>query len=175
MELTPILVADGLVVSLEYTLTVDGEVLDTSGDAPLDYLQGYHNIIPGLESALAGMQPGETREVDVPAGQAYGEYNPEAVYDLPKSQFPPSFNLHTGAALRVRSDDGHILDARVVSVDDEKVKIDLNHPLAGKTLHFRATIAGIREATVDELAAGRAGGSSCSTCGTSDGCSGSCC
>lgn len=175
MDLIPTLVADGLVVSLKYTLTVDGEVIDSSGELPLDYLQGYNNIIPGLEKALAGMQSGETRDVVVEPGQAYGEYNPEALYSLPKSQFPPTFDLHIGAGLRVRSDDGQVLNARVVSLDDDNVKIDLNHPLAGKTLNFRATIAGLRPATENELAAGRVGGASCTTCGSTDGCSSSCC
>ena len=174
MELSPSLVADGLIVSLDYTLTVDGEVIDSSGDAPLDYLHGHHNIIPGLETALTGMRPGQTRDVEVAPALAYGEYNPEAVYHLPKTQFPDTFDLRIGAALRVRSDDGHVLNARVASINGETVEIDLNHPLAGKTLYFRATIAGLRQATGDELAAGRAGASVCATCGSTEGCSGSC-
>lgn len=173
MENSPTLVTEGLIVSLDYTLTVDGEVIDSSGGAPLDYLQGYNNIIPGLERALEGMQVGETRLVEVEPAQAYGEYDPEATYLLPKDQFPPTFDLHIGAELRVRADNGSILSARVASIEEENVKIDLNHPLAGKTLLFNATIAGIREATSDELAAGRVGGS-CSSCGSSEGCSGSC-
>lgn len=167
------IVAEGTVVSLEYTLTVDNEVIDQSGGKPLEYLQGYHNIIPGLERALTGMGMGESRDVIVAPVDAYGEYDPEAVYELPKSQFPPSFNLKVGAQLRVRADDGHVLNAHVTRIDGETVKIDLNHPLAGKTLFFRATIARIRPATEDELAAGRLGGS-CSSCGSSSGCSGSC-
>lgn len=173
MDLTETIVAEGTVVSLDYTLTVDNEVIDSSGENPLEYLQGYHNIIPGLERALDGMQVGETRDIEVAPADAYGEYDPEAVYELPKSQFPPSFNLKVGAQLRVRADDGHVLNAHVTRIDDETVKIDLNHPLAGKTLFFRASITGIRPATEDELTASRIGGS-CSSCGTSDGCSGSC-
>jgi len=173
MDLTPTLVANGLVVSLNYTLTVDQEIVDSSNGTPLEYIQGYHNIIPGLERALTGLPVGETREVDVAPADAYGEFDPEAFYLLPRTQFPPSFDLKLGAALRVRADGGQILSARVVHMDNENVKIDLNHPLAGKTLHFSATIAGIRPATEDELSAGRIGGS-CASCGSSDGCSGSC-
>ena len=174
MDISPTLVAEGLVISLDYTLTVDGEVIDSSGAQPLDYLQGHNNIIPGLEQALDGMAVGETRDVEVAPALAYGEYDPEAIYALPRSQFPASFNLHIGAELRVRADNGRVMAARVCSLDEENVKIDLNHPLAGKTLHFRATIAGIRPATGDELAAVRVGGASCSSCGSSSGCSGSC-
>jgi len=173
MDLIETIVAEGTVVSLDYTLTVDNEVIDSSGEKPLEYLQGYHNIISGLESALDGMQLGETREIQVAAADAYGEYDPEAVYELPKSQFPPNFNLKVGAQLRVRADDGHVLNAHVTRIDGETVKIDLNHPLAGKTLFFRASIAGIRPATEDELVAGRLGGS-CSSCGSSSSCSGTC-
>ncbi|HWR66707.1 MAG TPA: peptidylprolyl isomerase [Bellilinea sp.] len=173
MDLTETIVAEGTVVSLDYTLTVDNEIVDSSNGKPLEYLQGYHNIIPGLERELDGMQVGETRDIQVASADAYGEYDPEAVYELPKSQFPPSFNLRVGAQLRVRADDGRVLNAHVTRIDGETVKIDLNHPLAGKTLFFRASITAIRPATEDELAAGRLGGS-CSSCGTSDGCSGSC-
>lgn len=175
MELSPAQVTDGMVVSLDYTLTVDGEIVDSSGDMPLEYLQGSNNIIPGLEKALEGMQVGETREIAVAPAHAYGEYNPEAMYTLPKSQFPPDFDLHVGADLRVRSEDGYVISARVASIDGDDVKIDLNHPLAGKTLHFRAAIAGIRQATDIELAAGQVGGATCATCGSTDGCSSSCC
>lgn len=173
MDLAPSIVAENTVVSLDYTLTVDNEIIDSSGAQPLEYMQGRGNIIPGLERALEGLQVGETREVVVAPADAYGEYDPDATYTLPRSQFPPSFDLKIGAALRVRADGGQIMTARVIQLDDESVKIDLNHPLAGKTLHFRATIAGIRPATEDELAAGRVGGA-CSSCGSSDGCSGSC-
>ena len=173
MDLTCDRIANGLVVSLDYTLTVDNEIVDSSGEKPLEYLQGYNNIIAGLETALDGMLVGETREVAVPPDQAYGEYDPEAVYVLPKSQFPPSFDLRIGAPLRVRADNGKILNARIVHLDGDGVKIDMNHLLAGKTLYFRASIAAIRSATDDDLAAGRVGGS-CSSCSSSSGCSGSC-
>lgn len=173
MDLTCDRIANGLVVSLDYTLTVDNKIVDSSGEKPLEYLQGYNNIISGLETALEGMSVGETREVAVPPDQAYGEYDPAATYVLPKNQFPPSFDLRIGAPLRVRADNGKILNARIINLDGDGVKIDMNHPLAGKTLYFRASIAAIRPATEDELASGRVGGS-CSSCGSSSGCSGSC-
>ena len=96
-------VSDGLVVSLEYTLTVAGQVIDASGDAPLEYLQGYNNIIPGLERELAGMELGESKEVLVAAKDAYGEYDAEAFYDIPRAQFPASYRLEVGAPVRVRT------------------------------------------------------------------------
>jgi FKBP-type peptidyl-prolyl cis-trans isomerase SlyD len=173
MDFAPTLVAENRVVSLDYTLTVDNEVIDSSGSTPLEYLQGHNNIIPGLERALTGLSVGQTREVTIAPEDAYGEYDPDGIYILPRSQFPPSFDLKIGAALRVRADNGRVLTASVIHIDENEVKIDLNHPLAGKTLHFRATIAAVRPAAPEELAAGRVGGT-CSSCGSSSSCSGAC-
>lgn len=168
------IVRDGLVVSLDYTLTVDGKVIDASGETPLEYLQGYHNIIPGLERELAGMALGESKEVVVAPGDAYGEYDPEAIFEVPRAQFPGVYQIEVGAPVRVRTDAGHVMTAYIHSVGEESVKLDLNHPLAGKELFFRAKIVGLREGTLDELAAGRVGGAPCASCGSSDNCNGDC-
>ncbi len=168
------IVSDGLVVSLDYTLIVDGKVIDASGETPLEYLQGYNNIIPGLERELAGMSLGESKEVVVPAEDAYGHYDPEAVFEVPRTQFPPVYRLEIGAPVRVRTDEGRVMTAYIHSISEESVKLDLNHPLAGKELFFRAKIVGLREGTLDELAAGRVGGAACACCGSSADCGGDC-
>lgn len=173
MEIEQIVVSDGKVVSLEYTLTVGGQVIDASNGTPLEYLQGYHNIIPGLECELAGMAAGESKEVLVAPADAYGEYDPKAVHELPRAQFPASYQLEIGTPVRVRTDSGHITTAYVQSLDDSSVKLDLNHPLAGKQLFFQAKITALRDGTPDELAAGRVGG--CTSCGSSQDCGGGCC
>lgn len=167
-------VSDGLVVSLEYTLTVAGQVIDASGDAPLEYLQGYNNIIPGLERELAGMELRESKEVLVAAKDAYGEYDAEAFYDIPRTQFPASYRLEVGAPVRVRTNTGQEATAYIHSVADDHVQLDLNHPLAGKDLLFQAKIIGLREGTLDELEFVRVGGSACGSCGSAHGCGGSC-
>jgi FKBP-type peptidyl-prolyl cis-trans isomerase SlyD len=168
------IVSDGLVVSLDYTLTVDGKVLDASGETPLEYLHGYRNIIPGLERELAGMALGESKEVAVAAKDAYGEYDPEAIFEVPRAQFPSAYRLEVGAPVQVRTDTGHVMTAYIHAVGEESVRLDLNHPLAGKELYFRAKIVGLREGTMDELAAGRVGGASCACCGSSEDCNGDC-
>ena len=146
-------VADDVVVSLDYTLTVDGEVVDSTKDSyPLEYIQGHNNIIPGLEKALAGLGIGETKEVLVPSAEAYGEINPEAFTDVERVQFPEGFELIIGRSLRINTTSGQMLTARIHEIGEEMVKLDLNHPLAGQDLLFNASVVGLRAATEDEVA-----------------------
>ena len=167
-------VADGMVVSLDYELIVEGDLIDsTNNQPPLEYVHGCGNIINGLERALAGMQVSEVRDITVPAKDAYGEIDPQAYAELDRKQFPANFPLEVGAPLHVRDEKGQVRRAYVSQVGEETVRLDLNHPLAGKDLHFRATIAGLRIATPEELAAGRVGGG-CAGCSSGDCSSGSC-
>lgn len=177
-DLLPSVVADNVVVSLDYTLLVDGNIIDSSsGSAPLDYLHGHHNIIPGLEKALNGMSSGQSAEVLVNATDGYGEVDPDAFAEVERNQFPPDFDLKVGAPLHVRAGNGSLLNARIDQIGDEFVRLDLNHPLAGKDLLFKATIVGLRSATEEELQNGRIGG--CASCGSSgcgdSGCGSGCC
>lgn len=162
-------VQNGVVVGLEYGLWVDGEMVDDSRGIPLEYLHGFNNIINGLESQLTGLRVGDEKEIVVEPEDAYGPYHPEGVFELPKSQFPPSFPFEIGYPFRVRTEQGQILNARITGLGDEVVKIDTNHPLAGKALRFFVRIAGLREATDAELIAGRVGGG-CAACGSTSGC-----
>lgn len=151
----PTVVADDVVVTLDYTLTVNGEVLDTTeGSEPIQFLQGHQNIIPGLERELYGMKIGDTRNVLVKAAEGYGEYDPEAVIDVPRSEFPPDIPLRVGVDLTVRNESGELLDARIASVGKDMVQLDFNHPLAGKDLNFEVTVVDLRNAEPEELAHG---------------------
>ena len=148
----PTAVADDVVVSMEYTLTVDGQVVDSSeGEGPLEFIQGNGDIISGLEKALYGMTVNESKHVKVAAQEAYGENDPEAVMDVPRSEFPAEIPLKVGVQLQVRDSDGDVMDARIVSVDSKQVKLDFNHPLAGKDLEFDVKIVDLRAATEEEL------------------------
>ncbi|MGB8212420.1 MAG: peptidylprolyl isomerase [Anaerolineales bacterium] len=145
-------VADGQVVVMEYTLKVDGEIIDTSeGHGPIEFLQGVGNIIPGLERALYGMVVGENKDVIVPAGEAYGEMDQEAFMDVPRDQFPDDILMEVGTQIELQNESGQPVYARMVQVGGESVRLDLNHPLAGKELHFAVKIAGLRPATDEEL------------------------
>lgn len=166
-------IADDVVVSIDYTLTVDGEVVDsTNGSFPLEYIQGHNNIIPGLEKALAGLGIGEAKEVLVAAADAYGEVNPDAFTEVERVQFPEGFELELGRSLRINTTSGQMLTARIHEIGEEMVKLDLNHPLAGQDLLFNASIVGLRAATEDEITSGRVGGCASGSCGS---CSSGCC
>ncbi len=175
VERTPDIVAEDLFVSMEYVLTVDGVVVDSSdGYGPLQFIQGRQNIIPGLEKELTGMQIGESREIIVQPTEGYGEYDNNAFVEIPKEQFPASFVFEIGKTIRLSDPEGRQVNANITEIGEDDVRLDLNHPLAGKELNFKATIVDLRMATEDELAAGRLGGGGCS-CGSgnsNDGCGG---
>jgi FKBP-type peptidyl-prolyl cis-trans isomerase SlyD len=137
-------IEDGAKVSVEYTLTDDeGKVLDSNrGKDPLTYVQGESQIVPGLEKALAGMHSGEQKQVVVAPGDGYGDVDPEAVAEVPKGMIPADA-LNVGAELVARNSRGTTRLVRVKEVKEETVVLDLNHPLAGKTLHFDIKVVGV--------------------------------
>jgi FKBP-type peptidyl-prolyl cis-trans isomerase SlyD len=155
----PSVVADDVVVSLNYVLTVDGEVVDsTEGIEPISFLQGYENIIPGLERELYGLKVGDSKKVHVVAKDAYGEIDPEAVVDVPRKDIPKDIPIKPGVELQVSNEDGELLDAVIVTVSKETVRLDFNHPLAGKDLNFDITVVDLREAEAEELEHGHVHG-----------------
>lgn len=150
-------IEDGQVVSMEYTLLVDGEVVDTStGREPLEFIQGTGNIIPGLERELYGMVIGDNKKVSVDPSDAYGELDPDAYADVPRAEFPDEIPLEKGVEIQVRDQSNNPMFARIDAFTDEIVKLDFNHPLAGKTLNFDVTIVGLRGASPEELDHGHA-------------------
>lgn len=148
-------VQDGQVVTMGYTLTVDGKVVDSSenkGGKPVQFIQGEKQIVPGLEKVLYGMAVEESKDVVVPPAEGYGEYNPKAFQDVKRSEFPSNIPLKPGVNLQLRDKKGAVTDATITSVDNEKVRLSFNHPLAGKELHFSIKILDLRPATPEELA-----------------------
>ena len=152
-------VQDGYVVSLEYTLTIDGEEIDSSiGGEPLEFLQGAGNIIPGLEKALYGMTVGQSKTVVVSPEEGYGEFDEEAMITVPRSEFPKEIPLELGLELEMNDEDGNPMSAFVAEIGKDEVTLDLNHPLAGDELHFDVKIVGLRPATDEELEHGHVHG-----------------
>ena len=152
-------VNDGQVVSMEYTLKVDGEIADSSeGREPLEYVHGAGNIIPGLEREMVGMAVGESKEVVVAAADGYGEEDEKAFMDVPREQFPEEIPMQIGTELQVQNQAGQPMYARIVTVGDKSVRLDFHHPLAGKELHFSVKVVGVREATSEEKEHGHAHG-----------------
>lgn len=152
MSDTPEIIAADVVVTIEYTLrNTGGEVLDSSGDEPLSYLHGHENIVPGLEAALTGKKKGDQVKVAVPPAEGYGERDPSAVRQLERDAFPPDAELVPGMQFVAELEDGEHMPMWVLGVTDEHIEIDMNHPLAGETLHFDVTIVELRKANPNEL------------------------
>ena len=153
MSQTPEIIADDVVVTIEYTLrNAGGEVLDSSdGDEPLSYLHGYQNIVPGLEAALTGKKKGDVVKIAVPPEEGYGVRDPAAVRELERDAFPPDADLRPGIQFVAELEDGEHMPMWVLAVDDEHVHIDMNHPLAGETLHFEVTVLELRMASPNEV------------------------
>ncbi len=145
-------IEDGQVVTLDYTLKVNGEVVDTSeGAQPIQFIQGQRQIIRGLEDGLYGMQVGENKEVVIPPESGYGEVDPENFAEIPRTQFPPEIPLEPGVELELKDQNGEVVEARIDTVSDQSVRLDFNHPLAGKELHFWVNVVDLREATDEEI------------------------
>lgn len=149
-------VAKHRVVSIDYTVSgPDERVLDRSAEGqPLAYVHGVGATIPGLEEALEGCDEGEDVAVTVEPAKAYGERHEELVQAVPREMFQSDTQVEPGMQFQAQTEDG----ARVVTVVDvqqQEVTVDANHPLAGMTLHFDVHIAGVRDATEDEIQAGQ--------------------
>lgn len=154
-EKNPQEVADGVVVSLAYKLTVDGEVVDEAGDADaIQYLQGHNNIITGLEKQLAGLKVGASKAVVVTPEEGYGPIDEDAFDEVDLKDFPKGITPEVDMELEMKDEDGNQLYGRVTEVGEETVKMDFNHPLAGKELHFDVKVVALRNPSDEELAHG---------------------
>ncbi len=140
-----IVVGDGKTVSFDYTLTVEGKVVESSkGKKPLQYVHGQKKIIPGLEKQLAGLKIGDQKKIVVPAEEAYGKINPKAVQEVERSLIPKDIPLTVGTILETTDPAGHTFPAKVTAIQEKTVMLDLNHPLAGKELTFEVKIVDIK-------------------------------
>jgi len=134
-------VEDGRRVSIEFTLSFDdGTEPETNvGAEPIVFQQGAHQILPALETALAGMKVSESRKVTLDPGKGYGERDPSLLQEVDAAQIPEGARV-AGAQLTAEDAEGNQRLVRVHEVRADKVVVDLNHPLAGKTLHFDVKI-----------------------------------
>jgi len=150
-------VAPGVVVTVEYTVRLaSGETVDSTGTCgPVSVLYGAGQLFPALEDRLAGMRAGETRELRIPAAEAYGEKRPELVRRLPRDRMPPGLALVVGEQYRITAPDGKVLRFRVLSFDEESVEADFNPPSAGQELVGVVTVVAVRAPTPEEERRGR--------------------
>ena len=147
-------IADQKAVTIHYTLKDDeGTVLDSSkGRAPLGYLQGADNIVPGLEKALAGKAAGETVQVTLTPEEGYGIRDDKNVRNVPLRKLSEG-KVTVGMQCQLRTRDG-VQIATVTAVRGDYATVDLNHPLAGMRLHFDVEVMAVRDATPEELTHG---------------------
>lgn len=129
---------DGDNVKVHYTGKLDdGSVFDTSdGREPLEFTLGAGGVIPGFEGAVMGMNPGDTKSVTIPSDQAYGPRDDNMMIEVPKDQLPPDMAPQVGEQLQMRHPSGQVMIVNVVSVSDDSITLDANHPLAGENLTF---------------------------------------
>ena len=135
---------EGNRVQVHYTGTLDdGTQFDSSaGREPLEVTLGNGEVIPGFEQALIGMAVGETKSINIPADQAYGDHQPELVQQVERSNIPDDIELSVGMQLQAQGPDRTYLLV-VTDFDDENVTLDGNHPLAGKALNFELELVEI--------------------------------
>jgi FKBP-type peptidyl-prolyl cis-trans isomerase SlyD len=140
-------VKDGTVVSLQYTLSgEDGKTIESNkGKDPLKYTQGSHQIVPGLEKGLAGMKVGDEKRVKVTPEEGYGQVDPKGFQEFPKEKIP-SEALKVGSVLMATGPQGQQIPVRVHEIKEKTVVLDLNHPMAGKTLVFDVKVLDVQPA-----------------------------
>jgi len=139
-------IKNGDKVKVEYTGTLDnGNVFDSSEKhgKPLEFEIGAGMIIPGFEKAVIGMKKGEEKEIKLKPEQAYGEHNPQLIKKIPRDQLPKEQEPKQGMILMLNLPSGQQVPARIAQVTDQEITIDLNHPLAGKTLNFKIKIVDV--------------------------------
>ena len=148
------------VVEFCYELEVDGQVVDqTTKERPLDYIHGTGSLLPKLEAAIEGMEPGDRFDVTLSPADGYGEVDPSRILDLPKSAFEVNGEVREdllvpGNTIPMLNSMGGVIPGVVLEVSEDSVKMYLNHQMAGKTLHFTGEVLTVREATEKELTEG---------------------
>lgn len=145
-------IADKTVVQMHYTLTSDeGNVIDSSaGRDPLQYIQGAHMIVVGLEKAMVGHEVGDKFDVKVIPSEGYGEYDERMTQEVPLNVFQGVEKVEAGMQFYAQTPMGP-MPIRIKSVNGDKAVIDANHELAGKNLNFAIEVVSVREATEEDL------------------------
>jgi peptidylprolyl isomerase len=157
-------VEEGKFVSVAYTGTLDdGEVFDTSeGRQPLEVEVGTGQLIEGFEKALMGMSLNEKKVFTLDPEEAYGDRDESLTRDFDRKEVPPELDPQVGMTVGLTSPDGRQVPAQIVAVDEEKVTIDMNHPMAGKSLTFDIEVVGISD-TATQAPMGCGSGCDCSS------------
>ncbi len=147
-------------VSITYELVVDGKTADkATEEKPLDYIHGNHMLLPKFEAEIEGLEPGGEFAFTLSPAEGYGEHNPSMVFNLPMESFVidgriPEGLLVEGRVIPMLNGQGQIVQGTVRGFEGDAVKMDFNHPMAGKTLNFTGKVLSVRDATEKELTEG---------------------
>ncbi|MFC1860805.1 peptidylprolyl isomerase [Chloroflexota bacterium] len=138
---------DGNTIKVHYKGTLqDGFVFDSSvGGEPLEFTIGARQMIPGFEAAVMGMQVGQSKTVTIPSDDAYGPHMAERVWTIEREQLPEEAKPEVGQQVQLQRIDGLTIEAAVCEVTETAVKVDTNHPLAGKDLTFEIELVEINQ------------------------------
>ncbi len=160
-------ISKNLMVTLRYDLHLEDEngqlIEKTTDEQPLQFLFGAGEMLPKFESQLEGLQEGEDFTIRLAKDEAYGDVNEDAIVDLPKHVFVVDGKIDeeliaVGNVVPMMSSNGQRLNGQVLNIDDDTVKMDFNHPLAGEDLFFAGKILGVRQPSDEELAQHLSGG-----------------
>ncbi len=140
------IIEDGHKISVHYIGTFeDGEMFDSSRErGPLDFEVGAGQMIKGFDLAVVGMKVGESKQITLAPEEAYGPRNEEMLIEMPLKNFPQDMELTEGMQLQLTNPNGQPVPAMVAKVEEEHVTMDVNHPMAGKTLVFDIEIVEIK-------------------------------
>ncbi len=138
----------GDTIKVHYTGRLeDGSIFDSSKDRePLEVTLGAGSVIPGFDKGLTGMAIGDTKTVNIPADEAYGQIREDMIAEVGKDDFPPDIKPKVGLELELTQEDNNIINVTISKIEDDKITIDANHPLAGKELIFDLEMIEIKEA-----------------------------
>jgi FKBP-type peptidyl-prolyl cis-trans isomerase SlyD len=152
-------VQDNHVITLNYQLkNQEQQLIDSSDrDGPIVYLHGAKDILPGIEKAVLGLEVGGKAQVSIPPEEAYGDFDKTKIQEVPRSAFAGMDKVEVGMHVQEETPQGPVV-VTVTEVTDEVVTVDANHPLAGQTLHFDLEVAGVREASEEEISHGHVHG-----------------
>lgn len=141
----PVTVNKGKKITLDYTLTVDDEVIDTSvGKNPLQFVQGDGaGLIPGFVRQIEGMQVGESKSIKVSPEEGYGAVDAKAFIEAPKTILPTGMDPQVGTIIEVEQENGQTFPATIWEIKENTVVLNFNHPLAGKELQFEVKIIAV--------------------------------
>ena len=136
---------EGASVKVQYVGKLeDGSIFDSSApDAPLEFTIGGNQVITGFNNGVLGMTVGESKTVHIPVTDAYGPHQKDGVFEISRTEFPDDMNIEIGMRLEGNQQNGKSVQVTIIEINEDTIKLDANHPLAGKDLTFDITLIAI--------------------------------